>query len=166
MIVFLVSGFWHGANWTYVFWGGLNALLFIPMMILNRNRNNIEFHRVKGLYQHLTLYFRISYTFLLTSVVWVFFRAETIDKAFLYVKGIFTTTLFSDPVLPENNGSFYSLILVPFVLIEWFGRHEKHPLQLLSKEPVVVRTLSYSLILLAIGFLMKTEESPFIYFQF
>lgn len=166
MIVFLVSGFWHGANWTYIFWGGLNALLFLPMMIFNRNRNNIDFEKVTGLYKHVTLYFRICYTFLLTSIVWVFFRAETIDKAFVYIKGIFSSTLFTDPVLPEDNGSFYLQILLPFLLIEWFGRYQKHPLELLSKEPKLVRILSYALVLLAIGFLMKTEESPFIYFQF
>ncbi len=89
LIIFLVSGFWHGANWTFVFWGLLHALFFMPLLIIKRNRKNVDQVAGKSFFPTLIETFQMLVTFLLTTLAWVFFRAENIKHAFLYLSGIF-----------------------------------------------------------------------------
>ncbi|MCL4158939.1 UNVERIFIED_CONTAM: hypothetical protein GTU68_043845, partial [Idotea baltica] len=85
-VIFIVSGFWHGANWTFIIWGALNALYFIPLLLLNKNRTHTNIDFIKMLV-----------TFLLTVIAWIFFRAETLSKALDYITNLFDFSLFSLP---------------------------------------------------------------------
>ena len=74
--IFLVSGFWHGANWTFIVWGGLNALFFIPLLLTNKNRNNLDEVASNSILPNVKELFQILLTFGLTTFTWIFFRAS------------------------------------------------------------------------------------------
>jgi len=167
-IIFIVSGFWHGANWTFILWGALNALYFLPIFLLNRNRNNLEIVAHQGYLPSIQELIQISSTFFLTVIAWISFRAESIDHAFQMYSQIFSSTLFMAPQ------DFYSpkvlaclLLVLGFVIVEWFGRKRQFAIEyLLESYPRAIRWGAYTFIIFLIGMFMQTEESPFIYFQF
>ena len=162
-VIFIVSGFWHGANWTFIVWGFLNALYIMPSIIFNTNRNNLEIV-AKGKYlPTIKEFFAIGITFCLTVFAWIFFRAENINHAFSYVSGIFSSSLFSIPsVLPKM---LFVLLLV-FIIIEWLGREEQYAIaKLCLNRPKIIRYTFYYLIILTI-IVFKGNANQFIYFQF
>lgn len=166
-IIFLVSGFWHGANWTFIIWGGLNALYFMPILLRGKNRNYLEIVALDSYLPSLKELGQILITFLLTVLAWVFFRADDLGHATEYLSG-----LFSDPDSYMDRAIYYSyrmvfrLVLI-MLLIEWIGRREPHALAFVK---VIkwrgIRWMLYILMIGMIGLWMRTEESPFIYFQF
>lgn len=100
-IIFLVSGFWHGANWTFIIWGALNALYFLPIFITNNNRNNLNIVSQGQYLPNLKEFLLMSLTFILTVFAWIFFRAENIGHAISYINNIFSPTLFeSSEIFP------------------------------------------------------------------
>src|SRR5690606_19623225 len=84
-VIFIVSGFWHGANWTFIVWGALNAVYFLPLLLLNRNRKNMETVAQGNVFPAVREMFGIAGTFALTVFAWVFFRAENLKHALLYI---------------------------------------------------------------------------------
>lgn len=165
-IVFLVSGFWHGANWTFVIWGLINALYFIPLLLMGRNRVNLEIVAKNRLFPSLKDTFNILLTFLITCLAWVFFRAESISTAFLYLSGIFSESILSKPQFLDFSTARISLLIF-FIILEWFGREYQHALQNMGLSwPKWVRWCFYALLMFLIGMFMQTKETPFIYFQF
>lgn len=164
--IFLVSGFWHGANWTFIIWGFLNALFIMPSIILKTNRNNLEIVAMNKLIPSLRDVFNILLTFSLTVFAWIFFRAESVHHAIEYIVGIFNASLFTIPDV--KTAAYATLILIGFfMLIEWIGREHQFALQdLLVKKPRFIRWLFYGFIILLIGLFLQTHETPFIYFQF
>ncbi len=84
-IIFLLSGFWHGANWTFIFWGLINALYFLPLFILNKNRNNLEIVASNSFFPSIREFFQMLFTFGLTTFAWIFFRANSLQEAFSFV---------------------------------------------------------------------------------
>ena len=100
-VIFLVSGFWHGANWTFIVWGLLNAIYFLPLLLLNRNRNNLEDIHFKWNFNGLKTLFQILITFSTTTFAWIFFRAKSISDAILYIKNMFTNLNFDSQYI--NN---------------------------------------------------------------
>ncbi|MBL7886971.1 MAG: MBOAT family protein [Flavobacterium sp.] len=162
-IIFLVSGFWHGANWTFIAWGFLNALYFLPLLLANKNRNNIGIVAEGRMLPNVSEIFSIGITFLLTVFAWIFFRANNMTHALSYIKGIFTKSLLSMPtVLPY---SIFAL-LVFFITIEWIGREHQYALQRLGmKWPKFLR-LSFYYLLIILIFAFMGKEQEFIYFQF
>lgn len=165
-IIFLVSGFWHGANWTFIFWGFLNALFIMPSIILKTNRNNIE---IVAHDRHLPTFrefINILLTFGLTVFAWIFFRADSVAHAFDYISGILQPSFFTFPTL--NKSALATLLLIGFMLcIEWLGRRNNYGIEkLFFHQPQIVRWLFYAFIIMLIGLFLHTEESPFIYFQF
>jgi alginate O-acetyltransferase complex protein AlgI len=94
-IVFIVSGFWHGSNWTYIFWGGLNAIYFIPIMLMKRNRANLDTIAQGKYFPNYKEFMSMLLTFSLTVFAWIFFRSENISHAFNYIDTIFSNSLFS-----------------------------------------------------------------------
>jgi alginate O-acetyltransferase complex protein AlgI len=163
-IIFLVSGFWHGAEWTFIAWGGLNALYFLPLLLSNRNRINMgivaEGRRLPSLPDVL----RMGMTFALTCIAWVFFRAENMGAALTYLKGMADPTLLSPPGLHPGHLPY---LLLFCLLIEWCGRHGRHALDGLTlRSPRPVRWGMYAFIVSLIGMYMSTDEIPFLYFQF
>ena len=172
LVIFLVSGFWHGANWTFVVWGGLNALFIMPAIIFKTNRNNMEIVAKGKVFPSVKDLLNIIITFLLVSFAWIFFRAENLEHAFSYISGIFSKSLFCFPKL--NKAALATLILIAFLLIiEWIGREENFAIEklLISKKQInsninILRWIFYAFIILLIGLFMQTNETPFIYFQF
>jgi D-alanyl-lipoteichoic acid acyltransferase DltB (MBOAT superfamily) len=161
--IFLVSGFWHGANWTFVFWGALNALYFLPLLLMNSNRNNIEIVAKGKLLPTFKECFYMLITFLMTVFAWIFFRAASLSDAFHFISTLFSKSLFENPhFIPK-----FSLILIAFLMsIEWLGRENAFALSKLGNAwPRAIRWSFYFLILTAI-FIFNGKEQQFIYFQF
>lgn len=162
-IIFLVSGFWHGANWTFLVWGGLNALYFLPLLLLKQNRKNLNDVAESSNFPSLRVLFQIGVTFSLTVFAWIFFRAENIGQAFSYIKRIFSKSLFS---LPKEMPLYLLILLFLFIIIEWIGRTKQYAIEeFWINKPVYVRWGFYYL--LAIGmYVYGIKEQEFIYFQF
>lgn len=167
-IIFLVSGFWHGANWTFIIWGALNAIYFLPIMLTKNNRKNIDIVASESMLPSLREAGAIVGTFLLTVLAWIFFRAKNVSQAFDIISEVLSPSLFSMPFFPNLSGALTTLILIViFVFIEWNGRKGQYGIAQLGnnlKRPV--RWVFYSFVIFMIGLFMQTNESPFIYFQF
>ena len=166
-VVFVVSGLWHGANWTFVVWGGINALLFLPLLLLKTNRNYLDVVAQGRMLPTFKECFSIILTFAFTTLAWIFFRAENLTEAFAYLGGIFSTTIVSAPAFPESSNATWTLIYVAiFLLIEWLGREDKYAIekQCLTWSPSI-RYLFYYFLIIAIVMLGGTSQE-FIYFQF
>ncbi|MFY0630811.1 MAG: MBOAT family protein [Flavobacteriaceae bacterium] len=164
-IIFLVSGFWHGANWTFVFWGFLNALYFLPLMLLKLNRKNMDVVAEKSIFPSIRNLFSILITFCLTIFAWIFFRAENLTHGFQIVSEIFSSSFFSSP---EFTSKFLYLILF-LVVIEWFNKDKEYPLEYTVTKSNVKRVLDYVLISILIWAIIiwnSNKEVEFIYFQF
>ena len=162
-IIFLVSGFWHGANWTFIIWGLLNALYIMPSILLNTNRTNLDSVAKGKLFPSIKEITMIVLTFSLTVFAWIFFRAENVNEAFLYIAKIFTSTLFTLPTI--NPITLYAALLI-FIIIEWLGREEQFAIAKLGdKLPRMVRWILYYVLIYTI-FYHAGEEQQFIYFQF
>ena len=114
-IIFLVSGFWHGANWTFIVWGGLNALFFLPLLLANKNRVNKDIVAKNKYFPSFKEIFQIVSTFILTTLAWIFFRAETFHQALKYISGIFSNQngLKIDYIGGLERYSFEILFLIP-----------------------------------------------------
>ncbi len=162
-IIFLVSGFWHGANWTFLVWGLLNAIYFLPLLLSKTNRNNIGTVAEGRNFPTISEVVSMGITFILTVFAWIFFRAKDLSHAISYIKGIFNSSLFTMPqVLPIS----IFFLIVFFITIEWMGRENQYALQRLGfKWPKLVR-LSFYYVLLLMLFIFMGKEQEFIYFQF
>jgi D-alanyl-lipoteichoic acid acyltransferase DltB (MBOAT superfamily) len=161
-IIFVVSGFWHGANWTFVIWGLLNAIYFLPLLLLKKNRVHLG---VIGdsRYPRLNEILGMLMTFLLTILAWVFFRSENITDAFGFLGNI--VTFHSGKSI--NVSMVVILVIIAFVLIEWFGRRSKFAIQNSFKNyPIIDRVFTYAIIILIFMFGQFNSEYEFIYFQF
>ena len=162
-IIFLVSGFWHGANWTFLIWGFLNALYIMPSIIFNTNRNNLEIVAQGKLFPTLKELFSIVITFALAVFAWIFFRAENLDHALKYIIRIATYPSYSTSLVVR--GDLIILILF-FTIVEWFGREEQFALAKLGlhwKSPIRY-ALYFTLIITLFWF--GGKEQQFIYFEF
>jgi len=169
-IIFLVSGFWHGANWTFIAWGLLNALYIMPSILFKTNRNNLDIVAAGKYFPSLKELLSIILTFSLTVFAWIFFRSETMAGAFEYISRIFSRSLFTIPeiklLLPVIAPLKLFLLLLLFIVIEWTGRTEQYALAKLEiKMPKVLRWATYYGILLAIYYFVGSSQQ-FIYFQF
>ncbi len=165
-IIFLVSGFWHGANWTFIAWGAFHALLFLPLLLLQKNRKNTNSVSEGRLLPNLKELMQMTSTFLLVVIGWIFFRAESIADSFHYIGKIFDRSLFSIPVL--NNREFYVPIFTNIfilVIVEWIQRNKKHGLELSSLNSHVIK-FSFYIFLIALIFWFGGKPETFIYFQF
>ena len=167
-MIFIVSGFWHGANWTYIVWGALNAIYFIPLLLTNRNRNNLDVVAKGRILPSFREVFFMTSTFGLTVFAWIFFRAENISHAFNYINDMFSFTLFSIPLFRGRvDACFVLLLVIIFLGIEWLGRDSKHALEKLGFEwKKEFRYCLYLIIALSIFYLGSSSEEEFIYFQF
>ena len=161
-VIFLVSGFWHGANWTFVIWGGLNALYFLPLLLTNKNRVNTDIVAQNKLLPSIREVYQMLVTFIITLIAWVFFRANTVSHALDYLHDLFSLSLFSKPeILPLT---VLGLVAI-FITIEWIGRHGKYALERIDNIKKPLRW-SFYIVLIMLTFLFTGEEQAFIYFQF
>ena len=164
-VIFLLSGIWHGANWTFIVWGAYHAILFLPLILTGKNRkytNQVaEGRRLPTLKETC----QILLTFILAVIGWITFRAESIGMAWEYVCGICDSSLFE---LRWINSPTYILpmpvILFVFIGMEWFGRNKNCPLNLNCTHRVL-RWMVYLLFIVAV-FVFGASSESFIYFQF
>jgi alginate O-acetyltransferase complex protein AlgI len=161
-IIFVVSGFWHGANWTYLAWGFINAVYFLPLLLLKKNRNNIEIADLSWNLESIKVRLNIVLTFLLSCVAWVFFRAKTITDAVLYLKRIFVNGEFASQYLSNERYNYELLIMVIlFVLVEWNNRTKIEPI---SGKYSYLKLALCLMAIIALG--TYSDYKEFIYFQF
>lgn len=179
LVIFLVSGFWHGASWHFIFWGGLHALAFMPLLLLNKNRVNS--HDVVA--QHNTLpslkeVFQMLTTFLFVSIAWVFFRMPSLSKALAFFSHLFTDALhhpsqfFHRPMAKQIN-DLNLLLIIPVVLVcflcDWYLRHNERNLRVPASKKIRMGIyfvlFTACLIKLTINAVMANQVN-FIYFQF
>lgn len=166
-IIFIVSGFWHGANWTFIIWGALNAIYFLPLLLTKSNRNNLDLV-AKGRYlPNIKEFSFILLTFSLTVFAWIFFRAENVSHAFSYISEILSPSLFTIPKFSGMLRALTTIILIGFfITIEWFGREGQYAIaQLGLKWKRPLRYIMYYTIIILI-FWFGGKEQQFIYFQF
>ncbi len=159
-IIFLVSGFWHGANWTYLAWGAYHALLFLPLILSGRNRKHTD-NIAKGRFLPRWKEFaQMSVTFLLATIGWIIFRSSNITQAWEYI------TLLPHRGAPDTNGLLPSILFIAIMIItEWLNRNRRHGLDIEHIQSHVIKfTFYYTLIILM--FLSYNGADSFIYFQF
>jgi D-alanyl-lipoteichoic acid acyltransferase DltB (MBOAT superfamily) len=159
MAIFVVSGLWHGANWTFIVWGFLNAVLFLPSILMGRNRRNLNTIGEGKRYPAINEVVGMVSTFILTTILWIFFRANTVSAAWHYLINIFDSSLFT---IPSKLGGIPMIVLLLFM--EWRARTHNHALETVNSNRIIRWSGYISLILLIIVF--SGEDKVFIYFQF
>jgi len=171
-IIFIVSGFWHGANWTFIAWGLLNALYFLPILLTKNNRNNLDTVAEGKILPSLKEIVLMLITFGLTVFAWIFFRSESLSHAFQFISGIFSKDLFSMPyIIAENSGNHILpktllLIIFIFIIFEWLGREKQFPLSEIDKKLSSPFRYGLYYILVFVIFWFGGSQEQFIYFQF
>ncbi|MGM9809994.1 MAG: MBOAT family O-acyltransferase, partial [Paludibacteraceae bacterium] len=160
-VIFLLSGFWHGANWTFVLWGAYHALLFLPLILTGKNRKYMDAPTWRDLP-------KILLTFALVVFGWIIFRAESISQFAEYVEGMCKASLFSIPWL--KNRVFYLILgiaIIGMLLTEWYNRGKEHGLTQIYSN-VWLRWCVYLLLGCAILYAdcLQYSHHEFIYFQF
>jgi alginate O-acetyltransferase complex protein AlgI len=161
-IIFLVSGFWHGANWTFIVWGFLNALFILPSIISQTNRSHLEMVAINKWLPSFKELLQMVTTFSLTCLTWIFFRSKDIKSALIYIKNIFSNrNLGIDSLGNERKSVELMVLIVFFVVVEWFYRNQTEPL---SGRFSYLKTAICILMLLMLG--VYSDYKEFIYFQF
>ncbi|OJV17193.1 MAG: membrane-bound O-acyltransferase family protein [Dyadobacter sp. 50-39] len=163
LIIFAVSGFWHGANWTFIAWGLYHGLLFLPLVLLDRNRQNIGTAAEGRLLPSFKEAFQMGLTFIMVTIGWILFRAENITKAVEYLQGIADNSLFS---MPMHSGHHTLMVFIALMFgIEWLERTSNHPFETVRFGYPVIRWSMY-LFLLVLCLANYKQDQEFIYFQF
>ena len=162
-IIFLLSGFWHGANWTFITWGAYHAVLFLPLILLGKNRKHTDVVAAGRLLPDLIELGQMLLTFLMVVIGWILFRAESVTQAWEYCQEICSRSLFT---IPDAKG-YTCLILVVLIMIivEWLQRDKQFGLDLSFVKRWYFRWPIY-IMLLFIIFACGGHAVNFIYFQF
>ena len=170
-IIFLISGFWHGANLTFIIWGGLNALFIIPSVIRKTNRKHIEIVASNSIFPNWREVFQMILTFSLVSFAWIFFRATSISEAFLFIKhligGLNQVWVYQATLsyLKWNIDFNIFIFIILFFMIEWIGRRYYNPMLIIDKLNTFFRWLFYSIVIVLVLYFSGADKQ-FIYFQF
>ena len=174
-VIFLLSGFWHGANWTFVLWGAYHALLFVPLLLLNKNRRyrdtvatiTLPDGTIKTkLLPSLKESGQMLLTFALAVFGWIIFRAQDISQFGEVISTICSDSLLSVPYL-VNRYYYMPLVINVFIMliIEWINRTKEHSFQICIKYKWLRWTI-YLMFILIIFLSIKVDTPQFIYFQF
>lgn len=165
-VIFLVSGFWHGANWTFIVWGALNALYFLPLLLARRNRQNLDIVAHDRALPTFGESLQILITFGLTVIAWVFFRAENVGHALTYLRAMMRPDLLAPPHYFDYQQLMTLGWLAGFLLLEWLGRRDTFALESVAHRwPTPLRWGLYLGLALAVCAYFGKAAS-FIYFQF
>ena len=163
LAIFLVSGFWHGANWTFIVWGAYHALLFLPLILTGKNRKYTN-QIAEGRYlPSLKEAGQMLLTFILAVLGWIVFRSESIGQAWEVILGIMSSSLFTAPMVVVGLKKIVFVIGV-LLLIEWTNRSKEHGFAI-GNLPLWARIASCYVLVLGILELGGNSQS-FIYFQF
>lgn len=171
-IIFIVSGFWHGANWTFIAWGALNAIYFLPLMFFNRNRKNIQIVAHGKYLPSFSEFLAILLTFCMTVFAWIFFRAANISHALSYIKEMFVGLFQKGSYLQSYNfmawqvGVVLPIFVLFFIIIEWIGREHEYAIEKTGFKWHPVFRWSFYFAIASSVLLFAGKEQVFIYFQF
>ena len=165
MIIFLVSGFWHGASWNFIAWGALHGLFFIPLM-LRKNKNQFYTSVVANDTAFPTIgeFFQMSLTFCLVAIAWIFFRMPNIHDAFIYSRNLFSGLFKLNFNISHPDILNMTLLWIPVLLImDWLNRHDERNFKVPQK--VIYRWGLY-LAMTFLIFMSSNKDQTFLYFQF
>ena len=162
-VIFLLSGLWHGANWTFIAWGAFHAILFLPLILMGKNRKYRDTVAEGRLLPSLKELGQMLLTFFLATVGWIIFKADSIKQAWDYMQGICSRSLFSRPDASGVTG--FTVAIGIMLLVEWFQRDKEHGFDLSGIKVGVVRYAAY-LAVLFLTFAFGGHAVNFIYFQF
>ncbi|MCU4174513.1 MBOAT family O-acyltransferase [Carboxylicivirga sp. N1Y90] len=166
-IVFLLSGLWHGANWTFVIWGLINAMYFLPLILLKKNRVFLDVVAKDRIYPSIKELWLMGGTFVLAGIGYVFFRSIDITQAWGVIKKLFSASLFQLPSFEEEKKALIIFILVLFfIVVEWFGRHQKYAIEKIGFSWSRWRRWMWYYFLVIMILIFWKSEQQFIYFQF
>jgi D-alanyl-lipoteichoic acid acyltransferase DltB (MBOAT superfamily) len=162
-IIFIVSGFWHGANWTFIIWGVLNALYFIPVFLINRNRKNLDTVAQGKTLPDFSELTSILITFFLVVIGWIFFRADNVTIALRYIKKLFSFDFHNaiQYLSIERYAPELMILISIFIIVEWHSRENEHPF--------FGKWINLKLVLTILGIItlgIYSDVKDFIYFQF
>ncbi len=158
-IIFLISGFWHGASWNFIAWGAIHAMGFMPLLLLKRNRKHVsDVVAADGWFPNVKELFSIMSTFLFATFAWIFFRAKTLSIACDYVVCMTHDLLKSPPMK-----LFLFLYVIPFVIIDWSLRRNERVISMPKNKILRYAIYVVSIYLIVYHF---SDNSSFIYFQF
>ena len=159
-IIFLLSGFWHGANWTFIAWGAYHAILFLPLILTGKNRKYLNEVAEGKILPSLKETCQMILTFALVTIGWILFRADSISQAGHYIM------LIPHLGVPYTEGLLTAAMLAAgMFVVEWLQRARQHGLDLESLKSHVLKFCIYYIIVIILFLVQKGAES-FIYFQF
>lgn len=163
-VIFLVSGFWHGAEWTFVAWGAYHAVLFMPLILLGKNRKYIDEPGANRLLPTMSESLMMGWTFLLVAIGWVIFRADNIALARDYIVRMFTDFHLRG-ALPFKRTFLWIAVLM---IVEWVGRNRNHPFEIAGHGLLRYAPARWGLYLIVafICLFFRGAQGEFIYFQF
>lgn len=163
-VIFLLSGFWHGANWTFIAWGAYHAILFLPLILLGKNRKYTDIVASDRFFPSLKEIGQILLTFFLVVIGWIIFRSNSIAQAWSIISRVFSADLFLMPML--YVGTKKSILFCAILLcIEWLSRRKDFALQFgKTVSPWFTVGVSYLLLLVILEY--SAHSQSFIYFQF
>lgn len=166
-IIFLISGFWHGASWNFIIWGFIHACGFMPLLLLNRNRKYLsdvvaserKFPNVIEMWQMISTFSFITFT-------WIFFRSDSIQNSFGYIKQIFVSFYNQPFILYQPHyilkWKMTIIYIIPLIIGDWYFRRDERSLKTsINMNSNIVAILLFIAILLHFG-----AKTSFIYFQF
>lgn len=166
-ILFVVSGFWHGASWNYVLWGFMHAVYFFPLLLTGANRRNMDIVAQGRTWPSLKEFGQMLLTFSLLAFSLIIFRAVDMRHAINIIAEIFSTSLFTIPEFDRRGRALLTIaIVIIFLIVEWRGRENQYAIEGLgiSWSPVFKYSMYYAIVVAI--FLFGGQEQQFIYFQF
>ena len=164
-IIFAISGLWHGANWTFIVYGLLNALFIIPSVLLKKTRFKTEIVAEGKLFPTFREFITMLLTFSIAVLAGILFRSSSLTQAFAFYSGIFSSSFFTSP---EAVPYVLVFTIIVFMTIEWLGREQQFAIAKIGlKWPELLRYSFYYILMMAIFyFAVNNENQEFIYFHF
>ena len=166
-IIFLVIGLWHGAHWKFVVYGFINALHFVPLILLGKNIKYKDAIASGKLLPSFKEVCNVLKTFAFLVLVRVFFRADDLTTAVSYLSKIFSTSFLKIPNFENITGAFVTFILILlFISVEWIGREQNYAIEKIGGNwKRLYKWICYYIIIFCI-FYFHAKQQQFIYFQF
>lgn len=166
-VIFLVSGFWHGANWTFVSWGLFHALLFMPLLLMKKNRKHREIVAQGRWLPSWKDFLQMLFTFLLVTMGWIVFRAEDMGQAWDFLRGIFANASYYPAYILQSTQQLILFLVPLFAIIllvaaEWTATRRQEDFYMCRKNVVVTMVLALLIVFLG----AYKDQLQFIYFQF
>lgn len=164
-IIFLVSGFWHGASWNFIAWGFIHACGFLPLLLLNRNRKNVsDVVAQDRIFPNVKEFFQMLSTFSFVTLAWIFFRADKMSIALGYIKQMATSFIMHPDRQFRVPGYIFPIVVIlPILIGDWYLRRNERKLKV--PKATWLRYSIYGLMIVTIVMSLG-EKATFIYFQF